>query len=246
MSKLMKSLTMGVAAAAIFVASTSAYAFCPRGGYYKTGYNGYYHGGYNKYYKGHKKYYKKYYKKYHNGYTKYDTDKPSEGPSDERANAPSDERANAPANTPSDERANTPSDERANAPSDERANAPSDERANAPADEPVNENENVDGNDDETVVEAPGRTFPSTLFEITDKVDCDEDGCEGIVLRDADGNQINVTDIEYDENLVGQVSEEELNYQLSQNGHAVRGRLTESRDEEGDLSYSFVIERIYS
>lgn len=194
MSKLMKSLTMGAAAAAILVASTSAYAFCPRGGYYKTGYNGYYHGGYNKYYKGHKKYYKKYYNKYDNGYTKYDTDKPSEGP----------------------------------------------------VDEPVNENENVDENDDDTVVEAPGRTFPSTLFEITEKVDCDDDGCEELVLRDDQGNRINVTDIEYDENLVDQVSEEELNYQLSQNGHAVRGRLTESRDEEGDLTYSFVIERIYS
>lgn len=81
MSKLMKSLTLGVAAAAVVVASSTAYAFCPRGdgGYYKGGYNNAYYGDYTK-----KNYYKKsYYKKDNDkqDYTKVEKDgyeKPAE------------------------------------------------------------------------------------------------------------------------------------------------------------------------
>ncbi len=184
MSKLMKSLTLGVAAAAIVVASSAANAYCPRGGggYYKSGYSNNYGGQYKKYYK--KKYYKKsYYKKETYGY-----DKPEYEADDK-------------------------------------------------------DDEVVEGDTD-----GPGEVafdMGSRIFEISEKENCTEKGCDGLTLRDAEGVEIEISSVEYAEELYEGSSVEELNYHLGQNGSALRGRLQEIR-EDGEISYGFICEKIYS
>ena len=188
MSKLVKSLTLGVAASIMVAASTAAYAGgCPRGyngsNYYGGNYyNGNYDGGYYK-----QGYYKKNY--YKNDYYKHDYKK-----------------STAPSN-------NTDA-------------------------------ENDDDDDaDETAVEV---STESRIFEIADKSQCEADNCEGLVLRDAEGNEIEVSGIEYDDELAEESSASELAYHLSQNGSAVRGRIKPTGEEDGEKTYSFVVEKIYS
>jgi len=180
MSKLIKAITLGVATAAIVTASTSAFAFCPRGGYYNSGYNsynGYYKNQYSSDYYGYEKSHKNNYKSY-------------------------------------DDTADT-------------------------------DNTAVD----ETVVEKTKGVAISTksrIFEITDKSECDEEGCDALTLRDADGSEIEVAGIEFDKGIIDGTSEEELSYHLSQNGSAIRGRLQEVEAKNGDTTYSVVVEKIYS
>lgn len=192
MSKLMKSLTLGVAAAAVVVASSTAYAFCPRGdgGYYKGGYSKTYYGGYTKH---------SYYKK---SYDKTDYDKPGYTKTKKGG-------IEKPADIDTDR----------------------------------GERDVVDGG-----IEGPGEValdMESRIYEITGKDDCTIDECDGLTLRTADGVEIEVDGVEFVDGLYEGSSEEELTYHLAQNGSAVRGRLQEEIDE-GEISYSFICEKIYS
>jgi hypothetical protein len=90
------------------------------------------------------------------------------------------------------------------------------------------------------------RYFRSGIFEIVDKTDCDTDACTSLVLRDANGADVTVSAVEYDESFVETASLDELNYHLSQNGSAVRGHLEYAGDVDGVATYSFIVEQIYS
>ena len=197
MSKLMKSLTLGVAAAALVVATSTANAYCPRGGgYYKGGYSKYYGGYYKKkYYK--KKYYKKkYYKKAYYKKPEYGYEKPHDKKDKVEDVAEGD------------------------------TEGPEGRR---------------DGPDDRDVADFS----ESRLFEIVEKERCDERGCESLTLRDPEGVEIEISGFEYADEMMGGTSEEELNYHLAQNGSALRGRLEEVR-EDGEITYKFICEKIYS
>ena len=170
MTKLMKTLTFGVATAAIIAASASAHAFCPRGSDY-SGHNSYYKSYSHDYY-GHKSYDHKTY-----GYTTYEDESDS---------------------------------------------------------------------DDEEVEKIVKVSDESQVFEIADKEDCDEDGCDTVTLRDVDGAEFEVSDIEFDEALTEGVSEEELAAILSNEGTSVQGRVESEEDEDGETTYTIVVEKIYS
>lgn len=184
MSKIAKTLTLGVAATIMIAASTASYAGgCPRG---YNGYSGanYYGGNYDDNYGG---YYKQGY--YKNDNYKHDYKK---------------------------------------------STAPSND---------TNAENNDDDDADETSAEV---STESQLFEIADKSQCKADNCTNLVLRDANGTEIEVSEIEYDDGLAEDTSASELSYHLSQNGSAVRGRLKPTGEEDGEKTYSFVVEKIYS
>jgi len=115
-------------------------------------------------------------------------------------------------------------------------------KSTAPSNDSDAENDD-DANADETSAEV---STESQLFEIADKSQCKADNCTNLVLRDASGNEIEVSEIEYDDGLAEDTSASELSYHLSQNGSAVRGRLTPTGEEDGETTYSFVVEKIYS
>jgi hypothetical protein len=171
---------MGVAAAAIVVASSTAYAYCPRGGgsYYKSSYGGHY-----------KKYYKS--KTYKNSYYKKDDD--YEKPVEYEADDEEDDVAEG----------------------------------------------DIDGPGEPPFEDVSG------IFEITEKDNCSERGCDGLSLRGPDGAEYEVGGLEYVDEMYEGASLEELNYHLAQNGGAMRGRLEEVREEE-EITYKFICEKIYS
>lgn len=183
MTKLMKTLTFGVATAAVIAASASAHAFCPRGSDYGTYYKSYSHDYYG--YKKHKTY----------GYTKYEAEDAVEDVDNE-------------------------------------------------IDEDI-DNE-IDEDADEDVEKVSEISAESQIFEIAGKDDCDEDGCDTVTLRDLQGSEFEVADIEFDEALTDGISEEELAAFLANGATSVQGRVESEEDEDGETSYTIVVEKIYS
>jgi hypothetical protein len=90
-------------------------------------------------------------------------------------------------------------------------------------------------------------TSESLIFEIVDKENCTTDACEGLTLRDANGHQILVGDITFDEALTEETSLEELAYHLAQNGSAIRGSLElGGADGDAERTYNLHVEQIFS
>lgn len=124
-----------------------------------------------------------------------------------------------------------------------KSTPPSDEN-NAGDDQVENNNAADDTAADNTSADntAAEVSTQSQIFEIADKSECKVEGCAKLVLRDANGNEVVVSGIEFAAELADEASADELAYHLSENGNAVRGRLTPGDDD----TYTFVIEKIYS
>lgn len=119
-------------------------------------------------------------------------------------------------------------------------------KSTPPSDENNAEEERVENNNeaDNTAADntAAEVSTQSRIFEIVDKSECKVEGCEKIVLRDPNGDEVVVTGIEFSAEMADDASAEELAYHLSENGSAVRGKLTPGDND----TFTFVIEKIYS
>lgn len=221
MSKLIKSLALGTAAAAVVAVSSAAYAFCPReGGYYQISgyYNDYKGGHYENDYYGYKKPYSE--KTEYGAYDKPDADEDDDGPEDveEVVEFRGPEFTKGPG----------------------KLEAPEDRDEVVEKEAPEKVVEQADADDDEK------DEAESALYEITAKSGCDGTGCSAMTLRDGDGEEIEVRGISFADELTKGASREEVAYQLFQNGSVVRGRLVEIEGDEDESAYDFVVERIYS